>query len=143
MPARSIHQARRRLEEMASDLNPAMYKRLNDEIKAAERTATQVAADHARRKTNRLNTERQDVLRRMCETRDGFTALAKARDRLSAGEYTERFNALKTEQRRLQAVAQDVEADVAAVEAIGQDPVAYTDANFYDRYPATKPECSF
>lgn len=131
------------MEELAPDLNPEMYKRLNDEVKAAERAATQVAKGHATRKASRIATERQDLLRRMCDTRDGFKALAKARDRLTAGEYTERYNALKADERRLGAVVQDVEADVAAVEAIEADPVAYADTNFYDRYPATRPDFSF
>jgi len=143
MPPRTIRQARQRLEELADTLNPMTFKRLSDEIKEAEQAATQVAHGHAAKKTSKLMERRNDVLQRMCETRDGFTALAKNKDRLSAKDYADRFNALKAEERRLAAVVEDVEGDLATVQQIEEDPVAYADENFYDRYPATRPDFSF
>jgi hypothetical protein len=54
-----------------------------------------------------------------------------------------RFNDLKAEERRLQALLSDVEAGLATVQSIEEDPVAYADENFHDRYPATRPEFTF
>lgn len=50
----TIAQAKRRLEEAAPGLNPAMYKRLNDEIEEAEQRARQTANQHASRKATKL-----------------------------------------------------------------------------------------
>ena len=140
---RTIRQAKAMLEEAAPGLNPVMYRRYSDEIKAAEQAATQLAHGHARRKTSKLLEARTDVERRICETRDGFRALVKEKDRLTASTYAERFNALKAEERRLQAMVGDVEEGLSTVQAIEEDPVAYADANFHDRYPVTRPEFSF
>jgi len=145
MPPRTIRQARQRLEELADSLNPISYKRLNDEIKAAEAEATRTAHGHASTKTTKMLTDANDVLRRLCETRDGFKTLAaqgKA-GRVSSKDATKRFNDLKAEERRLQALLTDVEAGLATVQAIEDDPVAYADENFHDRYPATRPDFTF
>lgn len=143
MAQRTIRQARQALEEAAPGLNPAMYKRYADEIKAAEREATKLAHGHASKKASKLLTQRNDVMRRLCDTRDGFRSLAAEKDRLTAKEYAERFNALKAEERRLLAVVADVEAGFATVQAVEEDPVAYADTNFHDRYPVTRPHFSF
>ncbi len=140
---RTIRQARQRLEDLADSLNPMSFKRLNDELKAAEAEATRAAHGHAAKKTDSLMRQRNDVLRRLCETRDGFTALAKNKDRLTGNDYSARFNALKAEERRLHGVVEDVTSGIAAVTAIEEDPVAYADANFYDRYPSTRPDFTF
>ena len=138
MPPRTIRQARQRLEELADGLNPITFKRLNDEIKAAEAEATRTATGHASARRPRCY-RRQQRLRRLCETRDGFKALAaegKA-GRVSSKDATKRFNDLKAEERRLHALLGDVEAGLATVQSIEADPVAYADENFHDRYPAT------
>ena len=145
MPPRTIRQARQRLEELADGLNPITYKRLNDEIKAAEAEATRTANGHASAKATKMLTGANDVLRRLCETRDGFKTLAtegKA-GRVSSKDATKRFNDLKAEERRLHALLGDVEAGLATVQSIEADPVAYADENFHDRYPATRPDFSF
>jgi hypothetical protein len=145
MPRRTIRQAKQVLEEAAPGLNPLMFRRYSDEIKAAEQAATQVAHGHAAKKSTKLLTQRTDVLRRLCETRDGFKELVaegKA-GRITGKDYADRFNALKAEERRLEAVIGDVEAGLATVEQIEEDPVAYADENFHDRYPATRPEFTF
>lgn len=145
MAQRSIRQARQVLEDAAPGLNPAMYQRMSDEIKAAEAAATQTATGHADRKTTKLLTQRTDVMRRLCETRDGFKTLAaegKA-GRITQREASARFNDLKAEERRLLAVVGDVEAGLATVREIEDDPVAYADTNFHDRYPVTRPDFSF
>jgi len=143
MPQRTIRQAKQMLEDAAPGLNPAMYRRYSDEIKAAEQAATQVAHGHAAKKSSRLLTQRTEVMKRLCDTRDGFKALSRDKDRLTAKDYSARFNALKAEERRLQGVIGDVEDGLATVEEIEEDPVAYADANFHERYPATRPTFTF
>lgn len=145
MPKRTIRQAKQILEEAAPGLNPIMFRRMSDEIKAAEQAAAQVAHGHAAKKSTKLLTQRTDVLRRLCDTRDGFkTLVAEGKaGKVSGKDYSARFNTLKAEERRLQAVISDVEAGLATVEQIEEDPVAYADENFHDRYPATRPEFTF
>ncbi len=143
MARRTIRQAKALLEQAAPVLNPEMYRRYSAEIKAAEQHATQTARSHAAKKASKLLTQRNEVMQRLCETRDGFKELVRQKDRLTAAEYSERFNSLKAEERRLQAVVGDVEAGLATVEAIEADPVAFADENFHDRYPVTRPDFSF
>jgi hypothetical protein len=145
MPKRTIRQAKQVLEESAAGLNPIMFQRYADEIKAAEQAATQAAHGHAAKKATKLLAQRTDVMQRLCETRDGFKSLAAvgAAGRITAKEYSSRFNDLKAEERRLLAVVQGVESGLATVEQIEEDPVAYADANFHERYPTTRPEFTF
>ncbi len=142
---RTIRQARQRLEDLADSLNPMSFKRLNDELKAAEAEATRAAHGHAAKKTDSLMRQRNDVLRRLCETRDAFNGLAATgkAGRISGKDYAARYAALKAEERRLQGVVTDVTSGLAAVTQIEEDPVAYADANFYDRYPSTRPDFTF
>jgi hypothetical protein len=133
------------MDEAAPGLNPVMYGWYADEIKAAETAATQVAHGHAATKATKLLTQRTHALRRLCKSRDGFkTLVAEGKaGRVTGKHYAERFNALKAEERRLQAVSGGVEAGLATVEQIEEDPVAYVDENFHDRYQATRPELTF
>ena len=140
---RTIRQAKAILEEAAPGLNPAMYRRYADEVKQAEQAATQLAHGHARQKASKLLTQRKEVERQLCETRDGFKALVQEKDRLTAQEYAERFNTLKGEERRLQAIVGDVEAGLATVQAIEEDPVTYADETFYAKTPTIRPDFTF
>lgn len=84
-------------------------------------------------------------MRRLCETRDGFKTLAaqgKA-GTVTAKDYEKQFNALKAEERRLQAAVGDVEAGLATVQAIEEDPVTFADETFFAKTPAIQPNFSF
>lgn len=105
------------------------------EINEAKQRATQVAIDEAAGLAESVRVERDDLMRSLCEVRDGLATAKAEGDRTLMNDLRIRHQSL------LNKVA-EVERLAEQVEAIEADPVAYGDALFA-KYPQTRPNFTF
>lgn len=142
---RTLRQARRAFEDMTTGLNPAVYQRLKSELDAASGAAVTLATQHADRRVNDVMGNRQEVLTELCRLRDEFTSLAAegTQGLLPAKDFNERLTRLQRELRATDRHVGEVDKATELVELIEEDPEAWADATFYEKYPHMMPEFSF
>lgn len=145
MPRHTLRQARRMFEDMTTGLNPADYQRLKSEIDKASGAAVSLATEHADRRVNDVLGSRQEVLTELCRLRDEFTSLAAEGEQglLSSRDLNERLQQLRRDLQAVNHHSTEVDKATELVELIEDDPEAWTDATFYEKYPHMMPEFSF
>lgn len=145
MPRRTVKAARQTLEGMAPGLNPEMWRRLSEEVEAVAKDAVAMANRYADDRTQAAHLIGKDVLTEMCAVRDGLVALVREGEAgtISAAEYHKRLSDLRRQQSRLEGKATEVARAAEQVETIEEDPEAWTDTTFYERFPSLQPDVSF
>lgn len=140
----TLREARARLSGLAPGLNPEMYARLNSEVEEAAKAARSRAEKFYSDQLGKVDTTRHELLVEACEVRDAYEALRDEAElgRLSAGEYGGRLNALNARRDRVESRIADVDQELDRLEAIEDDPEAWTDEQ-YRKYPTTAPTFSF
>lgn len=142
---RSVRSARKQLDLLAPDLNPEMYRRFQEEIYQASNRAVVVATDYAKSRAGDHTALRDDLQSEANSLQRSYDALVAEGEQggFTAREYEDRFNVLERRKRDLSHRRHQLEELTAVVEAIEDDPEAWTDATFYERYPALAPAFSF
>ncbi len=129
---RSVAQAQAWFDDWSPNLTPDARRQAQDEINEARSRAQNFAAGVVEGHTQRVDSQRDDLLRELCAIRDEYASVAKAGQDglLTAAEYTERLNDLDS---RLDSCTKKASAAAKAAEAVAEieeDPLAYADDYF-------------
>lgn len=144
MGRRTVLSAQQYVEENAAAINPELYRQYQEEINRAKAAAVSFATGVADGRASDVDAGREDVLRELCQVRDGYAQLIKdgQAGRLSAAEFSQAFDALESrEVSSGNAVAEFTEA-AAFVTDIEEDPEAYGD-DYASRNPNLLHEFTF
>ena len=134
MGAMTIAQAEAALARMGG-LSDDDRRRGEAEIQAARAQAAIQGTRAAEGLAQQVREDRDDLLRDLCEVRDGLAAAGANRDARALTD-------LRQRRERLLRQVEEVERVAAQVETIEADPAAYGDS-LYAKYPLTRPRFSF
>lgn len=144
MGRRTVRSAEAHIEQMASALNPEVYRQYQSEVDQARADAHSFASGVADDTANAVDESREQTLRTLCEVRDGYAQLAKdgQAGKLTASEFTARLNDLEmrdtTERKQLGEIVNASDF----VGEIEEAPLDYAD-DHRERNPAFQYDFSF
>lgn len=134
MAAYTLAQAEAALANM-SGLSDNVRRQYEAEVAAARAQATAAGTTAATQMAQQVRDDRDELLRSLCEVRDG---LAAARTKGDAHILRD----LRQRRERLVRQVEEVERLAERVEAIEEDPTAYGET-LYEKYPGTRPIFTF
>lgn len=142
---RTIADARRTLEDLAPQLNPAVYAAIEGQIKGAERDAAAKASKYVADRYSTATTTGQAALTDLCAVRDEALALVAATQtgELTSREAVDRLHALQARQRHVARQHTDVTDAANAIAHVEDDPVGWLDSTIHAKYPGLRPNFDF
>ncbi|GGI09036.1 hypothetical protein [Egicoccus halophilus] len=144
MPNRTLTEARQALADLAPSLNPEMYRRLEDELKTAQRQARRYADNFLASNLATVEERRATLLVEACQVRDELDALEAegAGGLISAADYAEQLQALEARRTQVDNAYSETVRELDGVETVEDDPDAWLDGVFR-RYPKLMPAFTF
>ena len=145
MPQRTVAEAQEQLEELAPQLNPPVWKKLNAELNEVVSTTNQRAVRYMDESVASATAAAKETLVELCDVRDQLAALTVDGEagRLTATEFNKRHQELTEQHRRLHRRVEKLAHDAELLEHIEDDPVAWADERLHVPYPQLRPHFSF
>ena len=134
MAARTLAEAEATLANL-SGLSDNERRQYEAEVTAAKAQATAQGTTAATQMAQQVREDRDDLLRELCEVRDGLAAARTSAD-------AQVLKHLRQRRERLVRQVEEIERLAERVEEIEEDPTAYGEA-LYEKYPGTRPIFTF